>query len=280
MKIAQFLFLSVMLSALGCQAGTSSPFFQGDRVTAVEVGSKGAWTVKGGVLGCDGNHEGYAWLSTDRTFGNFELTLDWRIGPGGNTGVFCMAPDREGRTSMKGFEIQIRDDASDKNLQDVSGAVFNRIPAAGMFRLEWEGDKPKIHAQAESFPVLVQELSKGLVEINMAHGLPKEGEMSKKEAEEIIRRADKPAHEYLHFIMGPALAGRLTRALTSHKGWMDSGTGHKGHDMAYTRSLLSMVPEDKLHSNLHDVLSGGGKEKLAVENLKRHMKTVEDNYGG
>jgi hypothetical protein len=86
---------------------------------------------RGPALKCSGKKYDYAWLSTDRKYGDFELTLTWRVNAEGNTGVFCRVPDREGRSSMKGFEVQARDDR--KDLTDLSGAVFNRIPAAGRF---------------------------------------------------------------------------------------------------------------------------------------------------
>lgn len=133
------LLTSVVFSS-GCSTGRR--LFNGKDTSGwVEVGSKGAWTAetrnvcptRGPALKCSGRNTGYAWLSTDRKYGDFELSLQWRINPGGNTGVFCRVPDREGRASMKGFEIQARDDRNDKDLTDVSGAIFNRIPAAGRF---------------------------------------------------------------------------------------------------------------------------------------------------
>lgn len=130
------------LATLSTGCSSSVPLFNGKDLSGwTELASKQAWMVDakdqcpvhGGVLKCSGQKDGYAWLSTDHKYADFELTLDWRIEADGNTGVFCRAPDREGRTSMKGFEVQARDDRQDKDLSDVSGAVFNRIPAAGRF---------------------------------------------------------------------------------------------------------------------------------------------------
>ena len=116
------------------QEATWSSLFNGNDLTGwVEIGSDGAWSVQDGILRCSGQKTGYAWLSTDRKFGDFELALEWRIEPGTNAGVFLLAPDREGRTSQKGCEVQIKDDREDPDLTDVSGAVFSRIPAAGKF---------------------------------------------------------------------------------------------------------------------------------------------------
>lgn len=119
-----------MLLATGC----SQSLFNGRDLTGwAELGSTGSWTAQDGVLKCNGQKDGYAWLSTDQKYGDFELTLKWCVPKDGNSGIFMRAPDREGRTSMKGFEIQIKDDAADEDLSDVSGAVFSRIPAGGKY---------------------------------------------------------------------------------------------------------------------------------------------------
>lgn len=120
------------IAMCGCQEST--PLFNGGDLTGwVEVGSTGSWSAIDGVVRCNGRRHGYAWLSTDRKYGDFELTLEWRIGPGGNSGIFCRAPDRQGRTSLKGFEVQIKDDSEEDNPADLSGAVFARVPAIGRF---------------------------------------------------------------------------------------------------------------------------------------------------
>ncbi len=121
-----------MMMACGCSTSTS--LFNGRDLTGwVEVECAGSWSVQDGVLKCSGEKTGYAWLSTERKYADFELTLEWRIEPGANAGIFLRAPDREGRTSMEGFEVQIKDDRDDADFTDVSGAVFRRIPAAGEF---------------------------------------------------------------------------------------------------------------------------------------------------
>ena len=119
-----------MLLATGC----SQSLFNGRDLTGwAELGSTGSWAAQDGVLKCNGQKDGYAWLSTDKKYSDFKLTLEWRVPKDGNSGIFMRAPDREGRTSMKGFEIQIKDDAADEDLSDVSGAVFSRIPAGGKY---------------------------------------------------------------------------------------------------------------------------------------------------
>jgi hypothetical protein len=121
-----------MLFICGCQAGT--PLFNGQDLSGWrEIGSTGAWTVADGVLKCSGQKDGYAWLSTDRKYADFELTCQWRVEAEGNSGLFLRVPEPQGRASMTGLEVQLRDDSADADLTDVSGAVFRRIPASGRY---------------------------------------------------------------------------------------------------------------------------------------------------
>jgi hypothetical protein len=53
--------------------------------------------------------DGKGWLSTNRAYSNFELTLEYRTGPSGNSGVLIRSPHR-GDPSFDGMEIQILDD--------------------------------------------------------------------------------------------------------------------------------------------------------------------------
>ncbi|HEX73363.1 MAG TPA: DUF1080 domain-containing protein, partial [Candidatus Hydrogenedentes bacterium] len=63
--------------------------------------------VDNGVLYTEGGKGG--WLSTTREYGDFELLLEFRVPPDGNSGVFVRAP-RHGNPAFEGFEVQILDD--------------------------------------------------------------------------------------------------------------------------------------------------------------------------
>jgi hypothetical protein len=70
-------------------------------------GKPGLWTVEDGMVVCRGG--GGGWLGTEREHANFELRLEYRLRPGGNSGVYIRAPE-EGHISRVGMEIQILDD--------------------------------------------------------------------------------------------------------------------------------------------------------------------------
>jgi Domain of Unknown Function (DUF1080) len=65
------------------------------------------WVAEGGLLVCQG--KGGGWLGTDRDYDNFVLRLEYRLKPGGNSGVYLRAPEK-GHISRVGMEIQLLDD--------------------------------------------------------------------------------------------------------------------------------------------------------------------------
>ena len=87
--------------------------FNGEDLTGWRPNGKpGSFSVKEGLLVADRSgdkRKAAYWLGTDREYGDFELRLQYKISPGGNSGIFIRAP-HEGRTSKMGMEIQILDD--------------------------------------------------------------------------------------------------------------------------------------------------------------------------
>ncbi|MBL7877777.1 MAG: DUF1080 domain-containing protein [Cyclobacteriaceae bacterium] len=76
------------------------------------------WSVKDGMIVCDGTGLGEGSgamggsLTTTRSFGNFELSVDWKISPGGNSGILyhvIESPEYE-HDYETGPEYQVMDD--------------------------------------------------------------------------------------------------------------------------------------------------------------------------
>jgi serine/threonine protein kinase len=88
------------------------------------------WSVKEGVL--TGTSSGpIGWLMSEKEYGDFELELEYRLPPGGNSGVFVRAPE-DGNVSGSRFnEIQLLDDSSPKfksvDLKGRTGALFGQV---------------------------------------------------------------------------------------------------------------------------------------------------------
>ena len=98
------------------------------------------WVIEDGAIKCLGSGKGEAGqggdIITKEKFGNFELTLEWRISEGGNSGIFYLAQEIEGDPIWKSSpEMQVLDNAKhpdskmgvDGNRQ--AGSLYDLIPA-------------------------------------------------------------------------------------------------------------------------------------------------------
>src|SRR5437868_1878199 len=84
------------------------PLFNGKDLTGWKrFDGKAAWSATNGMIVCDG--KGGGWLGTEREYDNFVLRLEYRLVPGGNSGVYLRAPSK-GYISRQGMEIQLLDD--------------------------------------------------------------------------------------------------------------------------------------------------------------------------
>lgn len=90
------------------------------------------WKVADGVLCCTGG-PGSRWIATKETFGDFELALEFKVSPGGNSGVFLRMPLKaKARSATDGMEIQIADDYApryvEKGVEKHTGALYGIEP--------------------------------------------------------------------------------------------------------------------------------------------------------
>jgi hypothetical protein len=85
------------------------PLFNGKDLTGWKAyaSKPGNWTVEDAMIVCQG--KGGGWLGSERDYANFEVRLEYRLRPGGNSGLYLRAPE-EGHISRVGMEIQILDD--------------------------------------------------------------------------------------------------------------------------------------------------------------------------
>ena len=86
-----------------------------------EPGLPAGWHVESGVLSKDGKVDD---LVTNDSFGNFELELEWKIGQGGNSGIFYRGTHEYDHIYWSAPEYQLLDDA---NTEDGK----SRLTAAG-----------------------------------------------------------------------------------------------------------------------------------------------------
>lgn len=87
------------------------------------------WAVEDGLLVCTG--KGGGWLGTEHHYANFILRLEYRIRPGGNSGVYLRAPEK-GHISRVGMEIQILDDLDPRyaaiDFYQYTGSIYHVVP--------------------------------------------------------------------------------------------------------------------------------------------------------
>jgi hypothetical protein len=107
------------------------PLFNGADLTGWKkyADRKDVWAVEDGLLVCKGG--GGGWLGTDRDYADFELRLEYRLRPGGNSGVYIRAPET-GHISRDGMEIQILDDNDPKyaklDFYQYTGSIYHVVP--------------------------------------------------------------------------------------------------------------------------------------------------------
>ena len=115
------------------------------------VGGKSGWGVADGILYTEGG--GGAWLSTVKEYGDFDLTVEFKVPKGGNSGVFIRAP-RTGNPAFEGSEIQVLDDYDDqyKDLKPYQycASVYSTIAATPRVTKHFgEWQKMEIHIQGQ-----------------------------------------------------------------------------------------------------------------------------------
>lgn len=120
-----------MGSELGLLDGSQrvfEPLFNGVDLEGwqeIDGGDTENWGVEDGILYTTG--QTHNWLATEKEYSDFELSLEFRLEEGGNSGVFIRAP-KEGNPAFEGMEIQILDDYAEKwaELKDwqYSGSLY------------------------------------------------------------------------------------------------------------------------------------------------------------
>ena len=99
--------------------------YQGDSVPS-------AWRIEDGALAFVPGSGGGGDIVTREQFDDFELELEWRISPGGNSGVFYRATEEEDYAFMTGAEMQVLDNAGHSDGQSPltsAGSNFGLYPA-------------------------------------------------------------------------------------------------------------------------------------------------------
>lgn len=127
-------------TASGAQTGTGdwTTLFDGKTLAGwhpYQNKSPHNWQAENGVLHCVGgseNHDRHADLVTNDSFRNFELAMDWKIAPKGNSGIIYLVTEDMPAAYETGPEYQLIDDVGfPEKLEDwqKTGANYAMNPA-------------------------------------------------------------------------------------------------------------------------------------------------------
>ena len=97
--------------------------------------SMDSWDIESGTLHCKGASPAPADLVTNEKYENFDLSLDYKISPKGNSGILYMVTEANAHSSESGPEYQIIDDINfPQKLEDwqrtAANYAMNPAPAA------------------------------------------------------------------------------------------------------------------------------------------------------
>ncbi len=99
--------------------------FNGKDLSGLEAeGAKDSFSVDAeGNLACRGAG---GWIHSVKEYRDFRLTLEYKVSPGGNSGVFLRAR-KEGDPAFTGMEVQILDDAGKPPDTHSTGALYDEV---------------------------------------------------------------------------------------------------------------------------------------------------------
>jgi len=105
MKHILLLLLSINVFSAWCQQGYVN-LFNGKDLTGWTVHGTEKWYVENGELVCEsGPDKQYGYLSTDKSYYNFELSVQFKLEANGNSGVFIRS-SIEG-TKISGWQVEV-----------------------------------------------------------------------------------------------------------------------------------------------------------------------------
>ncbi|MDX2035811.1 MAG: DUF1080 domain-containing protein [Isosphaeraceae bacterium] len=135
-------------------------------------GKAEAWAVESGLLVSKG--EGGGWVGTTKEYADFELTLEFRMTPESNSGVYLRAPADVSHISRTGLEIQLLDEKHPRYAEikawQRTGAIYHvAAPKADRLKPTGEWNRMKITAKG---PLIVIELNGGVIVDDRLDGHP------------------------------------------------------------------------------------------------------------
>jgi len=114
-----------------CCAGSRTPsefvsLFNGKSFDGwVIMGDPEGWKIQDGIIHSDGG-KGGNWLRSVKEYSDFILTLEWKVSPRGNSGVFVRCTE-QGNPWETGHEIQISNEQPPRDDMHCTGALYGTV---------------------------------------------------------------------------------------------------------------------------------------------------------
>jgi hypothetical protein len=100
------------------------PLFNGRDLAGWKVWKNQAdFQIQGGIVRCQRGGDGQFMLYMGQEFADFELVVEWRVSPKGNSGVFIRSPFREWPWDT-GYEVQISNEQPPRDETHCSGSLY------------------------------------------------------------------------------------------------------------------------------------------------------------
>ena len=100
------------------------PLFNGRDLTGWQIWKNPAdFQIKDGIVRCQRGGDGQFMLYMGREFADFELVVEWRLSPKGNSGVFIRSPFREWPWDT-GYEVQISNEQPPRDDMHCTGSLY------------------------------------------------------------------------------------------------------------------------------------------------------------
>jgi hypothetical protein len=127
-------FLFIFLAGLAGQAQAQTRLFNGKNLDGWQVHGTEKWYVDKGELVCEsGPDKQYGYLATDKTFKDFELTLQFKQQANGNSGVFFHS-SLDG-TKISGWQAEVAPPGSS------TGGIYESYGRGWLIKPDPEKDK-------------------------------------------------------------------------------------------------------------------------------------------
>ncbi|HEY8781038.1 MAG TPA: DUF1080 domain-containing protein [Mucilaginibacter sp.] len=149
----KLLFIILAVAAVHCSTiAQTTSLFDGKTTNGWHSYLKtgpGAWKVVDGTLQLDPKAPGQGDLVTDKEYENYELSLEWKIAEGGNSGIIFGVHEDPAfdATYLTGIEMQILDDAKaedNKLATHRAGALYDMRAPSHPAKLAGEWNKVTI----------------------------------------------------------------------------------------------------------------------------------------